>query len=582
MRNLVYIICILGVVLSGCTGTSRQPQLVATDSLLQTSPDSSLHQLKRMDVPQSRADRMYYYLLLADACNKCYDTLPSDSILQEVADFYDRYGTPNEQVRAHYLLGCVYRDMGEAPQALDCYHDAVLCADTAAKDCDFRTLSRIHSQMAALLGEQLLPRQQLEELHLQYSYAMRAKDTLCALNAKEQMSYVYEILGIPDTSIIIGKKLIKEYLQKGLTKEAAICYGAMSYSLINLKRFGEAKTSLTAYENLTDLFDEKRNIEKGREIYYGIKGRYCLGIKQYDSAEYYFRKELYNTIDPNNHESAFWGLYLLFKELGMRDSMVKYAELSYRTANTHFQEKQSDELRHMQALYNYSRNQSIARQKTAEANQTRQMTIILMFVLGFVLIISIVGFLLWKRRKQEQMHEQQLRYEHDIEMMEQALDDLNKIKQIKDEQAASLISEKTNLIEQLQQQLDEQESLNQKFLKTVEEKIITSDIYRHLQYLLQHPREAMTPSDWESLEQMVEELLPTFKPTIYQYCPNLSLNDYRLCILVRLYFSPSEISVLTGMNKANISVKRYRLLHRLFKQKNGSAKDFDKKIQSIK
>ena len=180
------------------------------------------------------------------------------------------------------------------------------------------------------------------------------------------------------------------------------------------------------------------------------------------------------------------------------------------------------------------------------------------------------------------MHEQQLRYEHDIEMMEQALDDLNKIKQIKDEQAASLISEKTNLIEQLQQQLDEQESLNQKFLKTVEEKIITSDIYRHLQYLLQHPREAMTPSDWESLEQMVEELLPTFKPTIYQYCPNLSLNDYRLCILVRLYFSPSEISVLTGMNKANISVKRYRLLHRLFKQKNGSAKDFDKKIQSIK
>ena len=582
MRNLVYIICILGVVLSGCTGTSRQPQLVAADSLLQISPDSSLKQLRQMNVPTSCADRMYYYVLLADAANKCYDTLPSDSIMQEVADFYDSHGTPNERLRAHYLLGCVYRDMGEAPQALDCYHDAVLCADTAAKDCDFRTLSRIHSQMAALLGEQLLPRQQLEELHLQYSYAMRAKDTLCALNAKEQMSYVYEILGIPDTSIIIGKKLIKEYLQKGLTKEAAICYGAMSYSLINLKRFGEAKTSLTAYENLTDLFDEKRNIEKGREIYYGIKGRYCLGIKQYDSAEYYFRKELYNTIDPNNHESAFWGLYLLFKELGMRDSMVKYAELSYRTANTHFQEKQSDELRHMQALYNYSRNQSIARQKTAEANRNRMMTVILFFILIFVLTTGVFVFLYFKRKKQAQIREQQLKYENVIEKMEAALDDLQKVKQIKDEQVTMLIQDKTTYIEQLQQRLEEYESLNEREAKSLEKKIIMSYIYQHFHYLAQHPREEVTKNDWEALQMMLEEQLPNFQSTVYHYCPNLPMNDYRLCILVRLYFSPSDIAVLTGMTVANISVKRYRLLDKVFNQKEGSAKDFDQMIRNIR
>ena len=134
MKNVVYIFSLLLVVLSGCTDTSRQPQLVAADSLLQISPDSSLKQLRQMNVPTSCADRMYYYVLLADAANKCYDTLPSDSIMQEVADFYDSHGTPNERLRAHYMLGCVYRDMGEAPHALECYQNAVECADTTAKD----------------------------------------------------------------------------------------------------------------------------------------------------------------------------------------------------------------------------------------------------------------------------------------------------------------------------------------------------------------------------------------------------------------------------------------------------------------
>jgi len=93
MKKLVYILVTVLLVLTACTGTSRHPQL------------------------------------LADACNKCYDTLPSDSILHEVADYYDRYGSANEQVRAHYLLGCAYRDLGEAPQALQCYQDAASLAD---------------------------------------------------------------------------------------------------------------------------------------------------------------------------------------------------------------------------------------------------------------------------------------------------------------------------------------------------------------------------------------------------------------------------------------------------------------------
>ena len=152
MKKLLYLFLVLGLMMltAGCTHTSREPRLVAVDSMLATRPDSALA-LLRQDFRSSfgevegssEADRMYYYLLLADACNKCYDTLPSDSIMHLVADFYDAHGTPNEQVRAHYLLGCVYRDLGEAPQALDCYHTALDRADTTSTDCNYRLLMSV-------------------------------------------------------------------------------------------------------------------------------------------------------------------------------------------------------------------------------------------------------------------------------------------------------------------------------------------------------------------------------------------------------------------------------------------------------
>ena len=121
--------------------THRYPtQLVVADSLCTVNPDSALRILKLMEDTMSsagKADRMYYELLKADAMNKAYVDMTTDSILKEVVDYYDRHGSANEQMRAHYLLGCAYRDMGEAPMALQCYQDAV---DKACYDLNGRRI----------------------------------------------------------------------------------------------------------------------------------------------------------------------------------------------------------------------------------------------------------------------------------------------------------------------------------------------------------------------------------------------------------------------------------------------------------
>ena len=98
--------------------------------------------------------------------NAAYDSITNIDSIRMAVNYLDRHGTPNEQVRAYYLLGCAYRDAAEAPKAMEAYHDASDRADTTRSDCDYNLLMRLHAQMADLLYQQLLPYEMLEKVEL--------------------------------------------------------------------------------------------------------------------------------------------------------------------------------------------------------------------------------------------------------------------------------------------------------------------------------------------------------------------------------------------------------------------------------
>ena len=123
----------------------------------------------------------------ADSLNRAYIPMTGglDSLLSEAASYYDRHGSPNEQLRAHYLLGCAYRDMGDAPQALQCYQDAVDRADTLASDCDYHRLMAVYGQMADLFHAQNLPEDELTVLNYVQNCARKKNDTLLYVRSIE-------------------------------------------------------------------------------------------------------------------------------------------------------------------------------------------------------------------------------------------------------------------------------------------------------------------------------------------------------------------------------------------------------------
>lgn len=101
-------------------GKELAAKLHLADSLIEAEPDSGvalLVSLREQAEDASKANRYRYQLLLAKAKNQAYVPITTDSILEEVAGYYDDHGSANQKMMAHYLLGCAYRDMGDLPQA---------------------------------------------------------------------------------------------------------------------------------------------------------------------------------------------------------------------------------------------------------------------------------------------------------------------------------------------------------------------------------------------------------------------------------------------------------------------------------
>jgi len=313
-------------------------------------------------------ERMRRELAGLQARNQADSLLTNDSLALALTDYFDRHGTANERMLAHYLLGRTYADMGEAPAALDAYLDAANCADTNAHDCNYSILARIHGQTANLFYSQALYRSQLAELDVTEKYAWKAHDTVVAINSLSEKAFAYHQMNICDSAYINRLAAVKQFYDCGYYQYAAITEGALIPILLDMGLYQEIPKSISAYESLSGYFDDNRNIQSGREIYYYYKGLYYLHSGRTDSAEILFRKELRDATDINNQLAGSRGLMLVYKQLCKYDSLAKYAEACYVLNDSSTNLLESEQVLKISTLYNYDRNRHIANQKTIEAD----------------------------------------------------------------------------------------------------------------------------------------------------------------------------------------------------------------------
>ena len=511
---------------------------------------------------QRRADRMRAVLDSALQQNRNYIPFTSDSALLEVVEYYDRYGTPNDRLRAHYALGCVYRDLHDAPIALLTWERGIAATDTTAADCDFATLFRVYGQMASIYFRQFMPEKELAARNKYCDYALLATDTLNYIRGLLLRNDAYLALG--DTAAVFRniEHVRQLYLERGLTAEAAQVYPSAIQIALTRNQLEQAREMMNVFEGESGLFDEQGNITPSREIYYYNKGMYYLGINRLDSAEHWFRRVLsVNGLESN----AYHGLLSLYKYKGNIDSTFKYSNLYDKALVDFMGQTKTTAISQAEGMYDYSRQQQMAQAQERRANSFK-LALIAFLTIGFAIALRVR----WIAKKRKEEKKQLLNTYH------LALDELDKIKRETEvlrnatstnretdqllKEKVEQIEELETLVDQLKKQVGESESI------TIKQKLEDTEIVKSFHSMAEFydgntPRTA-TAKEWGTLMETIRSCHPTF----YFFLQSHKLSDLKLkvCLLSYLGFDNTAIETLTNANKGSISNARKSLAQELF------------------
>lgn len=588
-KSIFIVILAAACLMMGCTDGRYDAVLSQIDTLMEAHPDSALQRLdsiRSLKESWAKRLRMRYDLLEAKAQNKAFVDFTSDSIAKEFTRYYDSHGTANERMTAHYLLGCVYRDLGEAPHAVDCYLDAISQADTTAKDCDFYTLSCAYAQMADIYYKQLLLTNSVEANKKASIYAFRSNQPKFAITNLVGMASSYILLNKRDSAELILKKANGLYLRYGLLQNALQSSNSLLYLYVdNPSKLKEAKELIDKYEELSTHFDRSLELRGDKRQFYYYKGKYFEENNQLDSAEYYYRKVYRPNMSFVDMDPMYRGLLSVFTKRHQSDSIAKYSQLLCLANDSSIAKKDQDLTAQMAASYNYNRYQKEALENEKIAHHTQ---IILISILIGVAVVAFILYTIWRNhlKKQERLRAEYTKateeYEKNIrtmrlldsayqEVINAVKEELSKTRSENQSHLETITAEyernKTELEEENHKltgtirKLEKQEAVSDYLQKTKE--LMNTEIVKHIKDLEQIPLSTLTKDDWNMLNAEIATYFPSIIHDLNSL-PKITDQKIRVCLLVLLKIKDSSIANWLELKANRISNIKSELNKELF------------------
>lgn len=543
--------------------------------LLSTRPDSALYYLSQLDsqmADEPEETRMYHRLLTLAAEDKLYVPHTSDSLIREIVRYYEGYGDSDKLMMAYYYQGSVWRDMNDAPRAIDCYHRA-LEAGRHTRCSDL--LISIYSQLGTLLAYQGVYDESQQATRTALALCRQYRDTLSSPFFLRNIGRIWDIRRNKDSVYHYYNAALQQarYNQDSVMIEAVLLeLGAISLS------FNEVDTAKMLLEKVKHRNDRKR-------FFHGILGRIYSREGQRDSARAYFNRAL-----------PYAGLrqqVTLHEELARLD----YAEGRYAEAFSHASQSmalrdsitsltETEEVAKINALYNYHRTEEMNRQ--LEQRNRRQRGWLYGIVSAALLVACATA--VWLRQKK-----------HEAALQRQ------KIRNLEAEQyrrSEAYRAESRRQLAELEAQLckaeKEKDTARRELLETrhallelsaakdrieqQERGLLVSQLHRSSVYAFfhkaAHEEVRITAENWQELQAAIDAAYDDFTGRLYSLCPNLSEMELHICWLIKIQLSPKDMAQVVGRSQSAVSMARTRLYKKIH-QKEGTTSDFDKFIADL-
>ena len=553
MKHLVHLGFFLLVLLGLCAcGQDSYPSaLLRADSLVSVAPDSTCALLARWADSAAHAPervRMYHALLTVKAADKAYAKHTSDSLIRQVVAYYEDGGDKSLLPEAYYYAGRVYRDLGDAPQALDYF-------ERAAEEA-------------------------LEMFRRAYAYDVKAGDVRGQVFDLRDMGDAYQGLEKTDSALVCIQKAYGLASAGGEAELVSLVQGQRLSLYLQLQEYDSAEICLR---------EAFKHVHKASRsgLYFKVAELYNY-TGRLDSAIYYW-KQLLNCGTIYAKEMAHFALAQVAMRRKNMDKVLEHF-VQYQWCNDSIRRLTNTEtLRQMHSLYNYKLREK-ENQKLKAEKQQRQFVFYAALGTCVLLLTMAFGYVQYIRRKRVEL--------------QQRLENANRVKEEAEQRSEHFIRENEQKIAALEQQLRESDAAHREQLqrqkemmewenrqaraamekqRLLKETMVETDIRKELVARLSTSHignRMLKERDWPRIEREIEVCSPDFKEKLQTLYPDYSEFEYHLCLLIRLGMRPVDMAELTAHTKESVTATRRRMYEKVFRKK-GTPSDWDEIILSL-
>lgn len=585
-KTILYFALLL-LALYSCSNRPSPRALQVADSLTYCQPDSAvalLQQMKESILAEPEATQMRYNLLCIKAQDKAYITHTSDSLIQLVVRYYRKHKDKTYLPEALYFAGRVYRDLGDAPQALEYFQRAI---SHSTEDTDYKLISNVYSQIGMIFLYQDIYDKAPEMFREAYHYSVLAKDSIGIVYGLRDIGRSFTTLKQADSAIYYYLKADEQAIQIKDLELRSVINSELSGYYTELGRYEEAHKAMR-------IAISKKKEE--RLPLYAITAQYYEHTNQLDSATNYYLKLL----PAGNYifkQAAYWGLYKIARSRGRTDETLMYLDQYLAYTDSLQSMTQEETIRKINALYNYQLSRKENRKLKLQTFQERKLKVI--FGIGFV--FSIVLFIAYReyhkrkeqaqkiqRQKLERIKKEQYKLslaqieknQKDIEALELSL---REAEAMHDQLLQDYLNAQKKLIEKNSEQIEAKQIVQDQ----AEVKLKQSDIYRKFHSVQKEGEEEkeeekkikINSSDWQELNKAIDETYTQFSQRLQELYPVTDI-ELKVCLLLKIGLSPQQIAIITIRSKQAISSTRKRLYKKLFND-DGNTEQLDSFIRNF-
>ena len=589
-----YILCILigctAFLNIRCSGNGKEktplPELVHAESVMFDHPDSALHILEAMPMPSARRDKenhALWCLLTSQAKVKQLMKIPSDSLVRIAYNYYKPTDNARRKAMSALYMGDINYDLGNIEEAMQYYLEG---KTEVEKTDDYKTGYLMMSSLGKLYLFRNFADYALEACTAAYDYAVKDSNKRYQMTALRYLARSYCLTNELSKAIDTYNRCASLALDLGLGTDRYY-YKVQTEIALVYSNSGNLEKSLVLSKSLPAKYQSTVLI--GKNYYY---------LNEHDSAYTYFQKSL----DADNvytKTSIYEFLYRLGDSPKYRKYLKTYCDSLLFYKDSVMSLDKGKEIIAYKEKYDHQR--LITEQQRLKLEKAEAQRVLIIVTLCLVVIISVLVYLYQKRlvrkestiRRQSeqlqayllQLHENESRLQQNRRYLDELKEQLSRHdsdveeRYVQQEQIACLESENGRLlatIDDLQHRIGDYASrlrdarkdveqlrrLSEESLKLKEnERRLTDyvvDSHKLVSGLRKKSR-VLSDSEWEELTQLCTTAWGDFISRLLTCCPQLTEQEFRLCLLIRLRFNNTQLASIFAVSPASISQKKFRL-----------------------